>query len=368
MTAAESGIEDRVTQRSKIVLAVGLMAFSLLSVKAVAETESVTTMDPLLGDVIRMLEVGIESDMIVRWIETGDRRPGVIAADDLIALNRAGASKELMGTLMDRLAVEAAPAGATAAGPPGDMEPDGAAVVARPAAARPSTPQTAVRAKPEVSPSGENCCLVEFAVEYRAAEDREGEELPQPGRDLFLYIDGQYLARFESQGSIASRGPVRFKVKLPTGDHVLRFTRELHTPAKGTGSPGTWAHETTVSPSIIPLAVAPGSDWQLDLRWVQSEFSTAHPLTWSWIENGVKVAGAAKTGAFREQWPYLCEDAEISSDSGTMANWRVRDRLKSCVRWASLWPGSAQNTRAQLLEELGRVDFKPVVGSRVSIQ
>lgn len=366
MTDAEQGRSHAVPLRASAFLVIGFLALLFVSAKVVAETETMSATDPLLADVMRMLEVGIESELIVRWIETGNRRPAAVAADDLIALKRAGASNGLMEALLGSVSKQTPPAATSSTDPAGDMPADGAADVEKPV--EPSTFQAPAKAMLDNGPTDANCCLVEFSVEYRAAEDREGEELAQPGRDLFLYVDGQFLASLESQGSIASRGPVRFKVRLPPGDHVLRLTRELHTPARGVASSETWAHETTVSPSIIPLEVAPGSNWQLDLRWVQAEFSTAKPLTWRWIKDGEKVAGAARAGAFREQWPYLCEDAEISGESGAIAGWRVRDRLKSCVRWASLWPDGTETARAELLHELGRVGFKPVTGARLSMR
>lgn len=341
-----------------------LLAFCLLNLpSAFGEADVTEPLDPLLGDVVRMLEVGIDSDLIVRWIETGGRRPAPLGADDLIALNRAGASKQLMEYLLEMAAV-APPL------PPDvtdDTADDSTAMVGRPAEAPLSIPEPVAETNAQTIPRVEDCCLVGFSVEYRAAEDKEGEETVQPGRDLFLYVDGQYLARFESQGSIASRGPVQFKAMLTAGEHVLRLTRELHTRAKGHDKAEVWAHETTISPSVIKLGVAPGFDWQLELSWVQSEFSTRRPLSWRWYQNGAEVAGAEKAGEFRERWPFLCEDAEISGASGAIAGWRMRDRLKSCLKWASLWPGQAATSRADMLEDLRRLNFKPVVGGRARI-
>lgn len=316
----------------------------LLALMPLASAE-VTPDDPVVADVVRMLDAGIESDLVVSWLKTGDRRPAALSADALIALTEARASRELIEFLLAM--TRAAPISGSAA------DSGARATTATPEATLRPTPDATPPQIPAAVSHNDDCCLVEFSIRYQAAEDKEGEEVEQASRDLFLYADGQLLTRIESQGNIASGGPVRFKAQMAPGAHTLRFTRQLHTRSKGAGKPASWDHETTVSPSIIRFDVEPGAIWQLDFSWVQSELSTTRPLRWRWSRNGVEVAGEERAGEFREQWPFLCEDVEISRDSGAISAWRARDRLKACVRWTSLWPGGVENTRAQVLEELG---------------
>ena len=218
-----------------------------------------------------------------------------------------------------------------------------------------------VATDPEPVATKKDCCLVDFSVEYQVAEDKEGEEFEQPGRDLYLYVDGQFLARLESQGNIANSGAVRFKSPIPPGEHTLRLTRQLHTRKRSKTGNDSWDHETTVSPSIIRFRVEPDAQWQLELRWIQNEFSTQGPLSWRWLRNGAEVAGKDKIGEFRERWPFLCEDVVISGDSGAIAGWRSRDRQKGCVNWSSLWPAGVETDRGKVLAELGRFEFEPPV-------
>ncbi|MGB5333220.1 MAG: hypothetical protein WBM64_02940 [Woeseiaceae bacterium] len=325
----------------------------LLALMPLAWAEA-TPDDPVVDDVLRMLDAGIESDLVVSWLKTGDRRPAALSADALIALSDANASRELIEFLLAMVPPPAAPMSGS------EAHTDAPAAIASPGVTQPST-RTVVA-------QNDDCCLVEFSISYRAAEDKEGGEVEQAGRDLFLYADGRLLTRIESQGNIASGGPVRFKTQMAPGEHTLRFTRDLHSPAKGTGDSKSWKHETTVSPSIIRFELEPDALWQLDFSWVQSEFSTKKPLRWSWSRNGVEVAGEAGVGEFRERWPFLCEDVEISREVGAISAWRARDRLKSCVRWASLWPGSVDTTRAELLNSLRRFNFEPVAGSALRIE
>ena len=290
----------------------------------------VTPDDPLVDDVVRMLDAGIESDLVVSWLKTGDRRPAALSADALIALSQAEASRDLIEFLLS-------------------MAPS-------------TVPDTEVPAlTPEPVAINKDCCLVDFSVEYRATEDMVGEEFEQPGRDLYLYIDGQFLARLESQGIIANSGAVRFKSPIPPGEHTLRLTRQLHTRKRSKTGNDSWDHETTVSPSLIRFRVEPDAQWQLELRWIQSEFSTRGPLSWRWLRNGAEVAGKNKIGDFRERWPFLCEDVAVSGDSGAIAGWRSRDRQKGCVGWASLWPAGVETERRKVLAELGRFEFEPPV-------
>ncbi len=304
-------------------------------------TADVTVDDPLVDDVVRMLDAGIDSDLVVTWLKTGDRRPAAaLSADALIALSQARASRELMEYLLS-------------------VTPSSGPSAKVPSAKVPASTPDPVLTEPEPVAVDRDCCLVEFAVEYRAAEDREGEEFEQPGRDLYLYVDGAFLARLESQGTIANRGAVRFKSQIPPGDHSLRLTRQLHTRKRSDSSNDIWDHETTVSPSIIRFRVEPDAQWQLELRWIQHEFSTQGPLSWRWLRNGTKVAGEDKSGEFRERWPFLCEDAVISGDSGAIAGWRSRDRQKDCVDWPSLWPSDVQSTREMVLDKLRLSNFAP---------
>ena len=324
----------------------------LLALMPLASAE-VTPDDPLVDDVVRMLDAGIESDLVVSWLKTGDRRPAALSADALIALGQAEASRELIEFLLSMAA--AAPISGSAADSGARATTATAEATLRP------TPEAMPPQIPAAASHNDDCCLVEFSIRYQAAEDKEGEEFEQPGRDLYLYVDGQFLARLESQGNIASGGPVRFKAQLAPGAHALRFTRQLHTRSKYGASGDSWHHETTVSPSIIQFEVEPDALWQLDFSWAQSEFSTYGPLTWHWSRNGVEVAGETRAGEFREKWPFLCEDVEVSRDSGAISAWRARDRLKSCVNWSSLWPAGIAIDRAKVLAEFGRFEFEPPV-------
>jgi hypothetical protein len=322
--------------------------------EAPAQTTAVQDVDPVVADVVRMLDVGVEPELVLQWLESSGRQPRPLTADDVIALSQAQAPKNVIQALLDMAARPAPPPSATP--PPTASPAPGYAAPATPAPAYPAPGGTAV---PPAATGP--CCLVEFSIEYRAAEDVEGDNTPTKERDLFVYRDGAFLARVSSLGNIASSGPVSLKTQMPPGTHTIRLTRELHARTKDVLEKGAWEHETTVSPVALQVQVEPGYTYNLDLKWVQSEFSTKRPLSWRWSRNGMEVAGEKHTGEFRQKWAWLCEDVEVSRDDGAISNWRARDRLKDCVHWDDLWPTGNAPTRREVLAELQKHDFDPPV-------
>jgi hypothetical protein len=109
----------------------------------------------------------------------------------------------------------------------------------------------------------------------------------------------------------------------------------------------------------LDIEVLAGGSYNLDLRWIEGEWSLKKPLSWRWSRNGDEIAGEQHTGKFSEDWAWLCEDVEASRDSGAIAQWRARDRLDGCVRWSELWPAPLATSRAQVLADLQRHDFNP---------
>jgi hypothetical protein len=334
------------TRRTLLSLALAAWITLFGAVPAGAQSSAAQATDPVVGDVVRMLEVGIESDLVLQWLKSSGKQPGPLSADDVIALTQAKAPKELIQALLDMSARAAPPTPRTQAPPQAPVTPAPAA----PAFSEPGY----------VQDEGE-CCLVNFTVEYRVAEDVIGDNTEPPGRDLFVYVNGRFLARFSSQGNIAARGPIPFKARLAPGAHRLRVTRELHTRA-GRGNSDEWQHETTASPVAIEFQIDGSANWNMDLRWIQSEFSVKRPLSWQLSRNGATVAGEKNIGKFREDWSYIFEDVEAIRDSGALSRWRARDRMKDCVEWATLWADGAPS-RTAVLAELARADFEPQIST-----
>ena len=144
----------------------------------------------------------------------------------------------------------------------------------------------------------------------------------------------------------------------------MRLTRELHTQPNRKERPNEWDHLTTVSPAAIEFEVEPGADWNMDIRWLQGEFSLKRPLHLAVVTRRRRGGrGDSMRALSREDWPFLCDDVEVSRDSGAISGWRARDRRKGCVDWSSLWPPPVSTTRGQVLADLRNYDFQPPVST-----
>ena len=131
------------------LMAWGLVLCLASGPPAVAEA---TPDDPVVADVVRMLDAGLEPQLILGWIESGNKRPATLSASDMIALAAAEAPPELIEELLARAA---RPVKAERA----------------PHEAQPATdPLQHDASQPAVAPvtAGE-CCLVDFSVENAVA-------------------------------------------------------------------------------------------------------------------------------------------------------------------------------------------------------
>lgn len=303
---------------------------------------AVTPDDPVVADVVRMLDAGVAPPQILGWLESGNKRPGILSASDMIALAAAEAPAELIDDLLARAAR------------PAEVEDP-------PPATQPAKEmqQHARREPASINARDGDCCLVDFSVEYRAPEQDAVGLTDTPRADLYLYLDGRFLGRFAPRSEIGGKGPNLHKYRIAPGRHTIRLTRELHLPSKNRKADGARDHLTTVSPSSIDFELLPGAQWTMDIRWTQGVFSRQRPLRWRWSRNGEPVAGEEHVGAVLDDWRFLCEDVEISRDSGAIAAWRANDRSRDCVTWASLWPRGAEFNRAQILSEFESAGFRP---------
>lgn len=298
--------------------------------------------DPVVADVVRMLEAGLEPRVIRSWLDHGRSQPARLSANDMIALAAANAPAELVEDLLQRSTGTHGAAEATAGKPP-----------ATNATMNEVPPRTAIQS------GADDCCLVEFSVEYRAPEQDAAEENDAPRGDLYLYVDGRFLGRVAPRAEIAATGPLTFEHRIAPGSHTIRLARELHLRSKNRNAGGARDHLTIVSPSSIQFEVQPDARWSMDIRWAQGVFSTKLPLRWRWSRDGKPVAGEEHAGAYQEDWPFLCDDVEISQNSGAISEWRATDRSRDCVTWASLWPQGIDTSREQILAEFEAAGFRP---------
>ena len=79
------------------VLCLALLA-GLAVTAAAGEADDV---DPVVRDVVRMLEAEVDAAVILRWLDQVETPPETISADDLILLNESEASTQVITTLQE---------------------------------------------------------------------------------------------------------------------------------------------------------------------------------------------------------------------------------------------------------------------------
>ncbi len=290
-------------------------------------------LDPVVQDVVRMLEAGVASPLVEQWLEQSAARPGPLSANDLIALSRAEAPAELVRRLL-----------ALAAAPPSE---------------EPSPP--AAPARPPPAAEAEELAAVEFSIRYDSWTPELEEEGPW---DLLVYLDGSPLAWTAGVGNLFSpRSFLVFDRSLAPGRHVLRLLQERHRLVSR--RKGTWRHEARVFPQPLVLEVGPGAGWRLRLEVSQGRFRFSGqrqgPVSWALERGEERVAEEQRAGPQPEDWPLLCEEVEANLDPGQKVPRLVRRMLADCVRWSQLWPGvEGVPERGAVRQELARYDFRPV--------
>lgn len=283
----------------------------------------------VVEDVLRMLDEGVGSPVILDWLKRQDRPVKPLSPDDLIGLTRAGASEELVEALIEKSADEP------------------------PAPPPPAASKSTVDEPPGAPADG--TAGVAFSLVYRSQSD-DGTEFDKRWA-MFAYLDGEPLLWSTSSGSF-SRKSSNTSRRLDPGPHVIRLTRESHVKRGKRG----WEHESLVCPDPIVFNVEAGEGWYLSITWVEPAFTLKdkRPLSWKLTRWDGDVAGVEKTGQPKEKWRHLCEDAQANVPEGKKPPASVRPQLEDCTKWSTLWSGEEPAfTRAELLETLEKDDFRP---------
>jgi len=293
--------------------------------------ESVEVSDEVVREVVRMLDAGVDEEVIVLWLERDGRRPKAVSADDLIALTRSNASRELIDALMEAGAAVPAP------GPPERM-------------AEPS-----VASQP--APRGDAIPL-ELSITYRPFRDPEGDEDEQ--WQLFVYLDGRPLAWSDGKNWLSrSKRNREVSVLVSARRHVVRLVEERHRRrAEG------WTHEARVCPVPIELDATAGP-LEIEIEIKEAAGLGFGKAVYRWARlDGDDVEDTRLPGP-PETWAPLCEEIESNYTYGRKIPRRVKKQLEDCVRWHELWPADADAPdRGTVRSQLERHDFRPVLTSR----
>ncbi|HEY8020635.1 MAG TPA: hypothetical protein VIH93_06025, partial [Thermoanaerobaculia bacterium] len=312
-------------------------------------------LDPVVQEVVTMLNGGVAEPVVTSWLETSGRRPARVDGSELVALQKAKASDDLMKRLI-RLArgIESAPA--PAAEPsrrqlaPPAPSPQPAPPPPVPAAPAVPPPPAPVPAAATATPASSGI-PVRFQIGYRPFAADENA----PSWSLFVYLDGRFLA-WEKPSTISLTTRAEgFDRALPAGHHVVRLVQERHERRHG----GGWLHAARVAPQALAFDLAPGETWRVDLRLDEVKISRQGPLSLR-VTSGDHEIAAASGGGDPESWAPLCDDVEANAEPGKPPSAEARRELKNCLRWTALWPGLASvPPRDQVRADLERDRFQP---------
>lgn len=326
----------------------GLLVFTI-SLAAHADQSGAETpgLDPVVAQVVEMLDAGVDEEIIDQWLATTDRRPADIGAQGLITLTQAGASKDLIGHMLELVAettsvpephipVQMPPAGAEQESAPQLLDPDG---------------DEAHRAADVDTPAD-----VLFLLSYKRIITQEPEpDSPQPEPwTVFAYLDGELVAWVTD--SMAAE-PVRANRQLAPGRHLVRVTRERHIQ-RGR----RWVHETQVAPTSIAFDVVPGQGMEVDIRfhghWMDRQ--TRGPLSYAVRQGNQTLAEEGPTGGNPSEWQLVCEDVEANFPDAEKVPRLYRRDMARCTSWTNLWNGAGEQTsRTELLASMSESDFRP---------
>jgi hypothetical protein len=306
------------------------VAFLLL---AVALPARAADLDPVVQEVVRMLEGGVSEPVVASWLESSGRRPAHVDGAELVALQKAKASEDLMKRLI-RLA-NGAPAPPSPATPA--PEPPAAPV---PASAAPAPAQALAAGIP-----------VRFQLGYRPFTSDENA----PSWSLFVYLDGRLLTWGRPAAISLTTRSWGLDRTLPAGHHVIRLVQERH--ERKFGSDG-WVHAARVAPEPLAFDLVSGGPWRVSLQLDQVKIRRQGPLTLR-VTRGDREVAVAAGGGEPDSWPPLCEDVEANV-AGRSPSADARRQLASCVRWDGLFPGIAGiPPRDEVRAELERDRFQP---------
>jgi hypothetical protein len=293
--------------------------------------------------VLRMLQAKVSEPVIVHWLDTTGQRPAAVGSREIVELKRAGASDALMKKILDLAAGRAAPelpAGpaAASAAPPAQ---------APPAPAPAATPAPAV---PSAAASPGRAASMHWRIAYHPNFGADDERW-----DLYVYLDGRYLAAVKSPAVSFLDPPVQFDRNLAPGHHVLRVTEERHLRKLGRDG---WTHAAKVAPAVLAFEVAPDAAGLVDLR-VETR-PRGGPVSLRVTQGDAELVRTEPAIGQPDAWPWLCEEATAGQPAGKRPSRSARGELGSCLRWADLWPGvDAPPSRDAVRAELERQGFRP---------
>ncbi len=302
---------------------------------AVAQTSAQPkATDPVVRDVVDMLQAGIAPSEIMEWLEAGPHHPAQLSAADLAALTAAGAPDRLVARLNALAQTGTSELPTMPPGLPTTTAPQVGGPLPPPGPPAPTPTPTTGAVAPE-DRDGELATPVELPLDL-IVHFRPQARGALVGWDLIAYVDGQYAARVAAARPPLVPQGAEVSVGLAPGHHVLRLLAERHV----LGEDGTtWTNYARVCPVPVFLEITPGDAGTLEI-WVGGpEAAAVMPggdLRWELRRGETVLSEHGAAAAAPSGWPQLCEDAATRAASTTEGA-----LPPGCLSWEALWPGVA---------------------------
>ncbi len=325
------------------LLLVGVLAMAPVVVVGAEEG----SLDPVVAEVVEMLNAGVSDSLILQWLESTERRPVDIGSQGLIALSEAEASEELMTSLLE-LVEEG-----RVEGPKAVVEPPSEAKTVEPAGTPPAEPT------PAATGAGAVEAIFELSGTRAWVEEDEPDSPREERWNVFLYLDGELVAwtRPDRKGE-----PVETRRVIPTGSKEMRVILQRYEERRS-----GWVYESLAVPTLIAFDAPAGDplEVEVDMKRIWGAWrgrAEGGPLRYK-IRQGVEVlAEQSGTGGNPNRWQPVCEDVEANFPDAEGVPKAFRNPMSRCVRWADLWNGPGKSTsRSEILKELAEYDFEPPV-------
>jgi hypothetical protein len=291
----------------------------------------VPQIDPVVREVVRMLGAHVSEPVVLHWLETSGRHPAAVGSRELIELKRAGAPDKVTERLLDlaKRRTGSTPAGGGGAGTPGTAGSDPTSGAERATSHGTAGGEALLAAGPHGAP-------FHWTISYHPNFLEDDERW-----DLYIYLDGRYLAWAKTPLVSFLEKPLEFDRKLPPGHHLLRLFEERHVRKPNTNE---WENQARVAPTGFDFDIAPDTPGKVD---VLVEVRTrGGPVQINVNQGGNEIVNAQPTMPQPEKWQPLCD--ELPKQRGP------------CRPWTDLWPGVASlPSRDDVRDQLERSNFRP---------
>jgi hypothetical protein len=304
-------------------------------------------LDPIVAQVVEMLNAGVSDSLILQWLDTTDRRPADIGSHGLIALTEAEASEQLTSTLLELAGQERE--GESALEPRPGLTPSEADTGVSP----PSPTSTHSGGDSGVD------AIVRLSAKQVWVDEDEPDSPREPRWNVFLYLDGELVVwvRPDTKGK-----PVEARTSMQPGRRELRVVLQRYEERRG-----GWLYESLSVPSLVHFEVEPGDpvEIEVDMKRIWGlwrDRKEGGPMSYVVRQGNEILIERGGTGGNPDRWEPVCEDVEANFPEAQEVPRAFRRAMNRCVRWSDLWNGTGQSTsRPEILRALADYDFEPPI-------